>query len=307
MEAQGEGVARLTVQGGRCRVGQRACYQVAAWVVGLWFPVVAYGGWVIEQIEYANPGAEQTKTIQYISKNRLKVVSAGNTLIMDFHKNRFTATDQGNKAYWTGTLNEYGQEVQKFQQAATGLARQQMEMAMQDMPPDQRKAMEEMLKQMGGPGAPSQAQQPAKRPQVMVERTQETTTIAGYKATKAMVYADGKPYQEVWMTKGIDLKGDLDLKRVQGLQAKLTKTIMPEISGNQAVEEDPAYEKLFDEGYPVKIVELGERGEPESVTEVVRVEKRDIADKEFQPPEGYQRVDLREFFRQELEKLKRGD
>ena len=82
---------------------------------------------------------------------------------------------------------------------------------------------------------------------------------------------------------------------------------MPEIASRHAVEEDTAYEKLLDEGYPVKLVELGEGGERESVTEVVRAEKRNILDKEFQPPAGYQRIDLREFFRQELEKMKRGE
>ncbi|MBI3329199.1 MAG: DUF4412 domain-containing protein [Nitrospinae bacterium] len=283
------------------------CYQIAVWMVGLWFPVAACAGWVLEQIEYANPGAERTRTVQYISKNRLKTVGAGNTFIMDLHQNGFTASDQENRVYWSGTVHEYIQEVQTFQQTASDLARQQMEEALKDLPPDQRRAMEEVIKQREGPGVPPPAQQPAKRPQVTVERTQETTLIAGYKATKAMVYADGKPYQEVWLANGIDLKGDLDLKRMRGLQAKLSKAIMPESPGGQAVEEDPAYEKMLDEGYPVKIVELGERGEPESVTEVVRVEQRDIPDKEFQPPEGYRRIDLRAFFREELEKMKRGE
>jgi hypothetical protein len=73
------------------------------------------------------------------------------------------------------------------------------------------------------------------------------------------------------------------------------------------IEEDPSYEKMLDQGYPVKVVDLGERGEPESAIEVTRLEKRDIPDKEFQPPEGYRRIDLREFFQEELEKLRRGE
>jgi hypothetical protein len=73
------------------------------------------------------------------------------------------------------------------------------------------------------------------------------------------------------------------------------------------VEEDPAYEQLLEQGYPLKIVELGEGGEPESVTEVVRIDKRDIADGEFQVPKGYRRIDLHEFFREELETIKKGE
>jgi hypothetical protein len=287
--------------------GQIACYGIVLWTLGVWFPMVAHAGWVIEQSEYANPGAEGTKTTQYISKNRLKTVGEGNIFIMDFARDIFIATDQENRVYWSGTVDEYVREVQKFQQAANNLVRQQIEEAMKEMAPDQRKATEDLLQQMRGSGTPSPSQQSAKRPEVKVESTPETATIAGSKATKIMVYADGKPYQEVWLAKGTTLKGDLDLKRMRGLQTKLTQAIMADTPSRQVVEEDPAYEKMLDQGYPVKVVDLGERGEPESAIEVTRLEKRDIPDKEFQPPEGYRRIDLREFFQEELEKLRRGE
>jgi hypothetical protein len=82
---------------------------------------------------------------------------------------------------------------------------------------------------------------------------------------------------------------------------------MTTLPSRQSVEEDPAYAQLFEQGYPIKIVELGEGGEPESVTEVMRIDQRDIPEREFQPPEGYRRIDLREFFREELEKMKKGE
>jgi Domain of unknown function (DUF4412) len=282
-------------------------YGVVLWVVGLGMPMVASAGWVIEQIEYANLGAEGTSTRQYIAKNRLKTVGEGNTFIMDFAKNLFTATDQENRVYWSGTVHEYVQEVKSFQQAANDLAREQMAEAMKEMPPDQRQGMEDLLQQMRGANAVSPAPPAAKRPAVKVEPTAETAMLAGHKATKIMVYADGKPYQEVWLTKGLTLKADLDLKRLRSLQAKLTQAIMIDLPGRQAVEEDPAYEQLLEQGYPLKIVELGEGGEPESVTEVVRIDKRDIPEREFQVPEGYRRIDLHEFFREELEKMKKGE
>jgi hypothetical protein len=268
---------------------------------------MASAGWMIEQIEYANLGAEGTRTLQYISKNRLKTVGDGNTFIMDFAKNLFIATDQENRVYWSGTVDAYVQEVKTFQQASNDLAREQMEEAMKEMPPDQRKSAEDLLQQMRSSNASSPSQPAAKRPTVKVDPTAETATMAGQQATKIMVYADGKPYQEVWLAKGLTLKADLDLKRLRGLQAQLTQAIMADIPNRQAVEEDPAYEQLLEQGYPIKIVELGEGGEPESVTEVVRLDKRDIPDREFQVPEGYRRIDLREFFREELEKMKKGE
>lgn len=292
---------------GRLGRGWIVRYAVALWAIGLGMPKMASAGWMIEQIEYANLGAEGTRTLQYISKNRLKTVGDGNTFIMDFAKNLFIATDQENRVYWSGTVDAYVQEVKTFQQASNDLAREQMEEAMKEMPPDQRKSVEDLLHQMRSSNASSPPQPAAKRPAVKIEPTTETATIAGQQATKIMVYADGKPYQEVWLAKGLTLKADLDLKRVRGLQAQLTQAIMADIPNRQAVEEDPAYEQLLEQGYPIKIVELGEGGEPESVTEVVRLNKRDIPDREFQVPEGYRRIDLREFFREELEKMKKGE
>ena len=292
---------------GRLGRGWIVRYAAALWAIGLGMPIMASAGWMIEQIEYANLGAEGTRTLQYISKNRLKTVGDGNTFIMDFAKNLFIATDQENRVYWSGTVDAYVGEVKTFQQAANDLARAQMEEAMKEMPPDQRKSVEDLLQQMRSSNASSPSPPTAKRPVVKVEPTTETASIAGHQATKVMVYADGKPYQEVWLAKGLTLKADLDLKRLRGIQTQLTQAIMADIPNRQAVEEDPAYEQLLDQGYPIKIVELGESGEPESVTEVVRLDKRDIPEREFQIPEGYRRIDLREFFREELEKMKKGE
>jgi hypothetical protein len=286
---------------------QIARYYVVLWMVGLWFPTAAWAGWIIEQIEYANLGAEGTRTVQYIAKNRLRTMGDDNTFMMDFTKNLFIAADDENRVYWSGTVNDYVQEVKAFQQAANDLAREQMEEAMKEMPPDQRKTMEELLQQMRSATAPVPSQAASKRPEVKVVQTAETAMLAGHTAAKMMVYADGKPYQEVWIAKGLTLKADLDLKRLRSLQGKLTQAIMTDLPSRQSVEDDPAYERLLEQGYPMKIVELGEGGEPESVTEVVRIEKRDIPEREFQVPEGYRRIDLHEFFRDELDKLRKGE
>jgi hypothetical protein len=287
--------------------GQVAWYGIVLWVMSLGVPLLSDAGWVIEQIEHANLGAEGARTLQYIAKNRLKTVSDGNTFIMDFAKNLFIATDQENRVYWSGTVDAYVQEVNTFQQAANNLAREQMEEAMKEMPPDQRKTMEDLLQQMRPANASPAASPAAKRPTVKVEPTAETATIAGHQAAKIMVYADGKPYQEVWLARGLTLKADLDLKHLRRLQAKLTQAVMTDIPNRQSVEEDPAYEQLLEQGYPVKVVGLGEGGEPESVTEVVHIDKRDIPEREFQVPEGFRRIDLHEFFREELEKMKKGE
>lgn len=281
-------------------------YGMALCTIGFGIPMAASAGWVIEQIEYANLGAEGTKTLQYISKNRLKMVNEVNAFTMDFAKNLFIALDQEHRLYWSGTVDTYLQEVKTFQQATNDLARAQMIEAMKDMPVDQRKTMGDLLQQMPSVHAPSPPMPVVRKPAVTIEPTAETATLADYPTSKIMVYADGKPYQEVWLAKGLTMQADLDLKRLRDLQAQLAQAIMANISSRQSVEGDPAYEQLFEQGYPIKIVELGEGGEVESVTEVVRIDKRDISEREFQAPEGYRRIDLREFFREELEKMQKG-
>jgi hypothetical protein len=266
---------------GWLRCGRVVQYSVILWAISPWISTVAGAGWVIEQIEYANLGAEETRTLQYISKNRLKMVGDGNTFIMDFAKHLFIAADQEHRVYWSGTVESYMQEVKAYQQAAND--------------------------QMPSANASSPLLPVAKRPTVTIEPTAEIATIAEQKATKIMVYADGKPYQEVWLAKGLAMKADLDLKRLRDLQARLAQAIMANIPSSQSVEEDPAYTQLLEQGYPVKIVELGEGGEPASVTEVVHIDKRDIPEREFQAPEGYRRIDLREFFREALENMKKGE
>jgi len=280
---------------------------VLLWTIAFGIPMIASAGWIIEQIEYANLGAEGTRTLQYISKNRLKMVGDGHTFMMDFAKNLFTAADQEHGVYWSGTVDVYIQEVKAFQQAANDLARAQMVEAMKDMPADQRKAMEDLLQQMPSANTSLPSPPAARRPGVTIEPTAETATIAGQQASKIMVYADGKPYQEVWLAHGLTMQADLDLKRLRGIQTQLTQAIMANLPNRLAVEEEPAYTQLLEQGYPIKIVELGEGGEADSVIEVVRIDKRDISEREFQAPEGYRRVDLREFFREELEHMKKGE
>jgi hypothetical protein len=178
---------------------------------------------------------------------------------------------------------------------------------MKDMPPDQRQPMEDLLQQIPSANASAPSMPGAKRPTVTIEPTAEVATIAAQKATKFMVYADGKPYQEVWLAKDLTMQADLDLKRLRHLQAQLEQAIMANIPSSPSVEEDPAYTQLLEQGYPMKIVELGEGGEPASVAEVVHIDRRDIPEREFQAPEGYRRINLREFFREELEKMKKGE
>ena len=64
---------------GRLGRGWIVRYAAALWAIGLGMPIMASAGWMIEQIEYANLGAEGTRTLQYISKNRLKTVGDGHT------------------------------------------------------------------------------------------------------------------------------------------------------------------------------------------------------------------------------------
>ena len=219
-------------------------YTAVLWAIGLGMPMMASAGWMIEQIEYANLGAEGTRTLQYISKNRLKTVGDGNTFIMDFAKNLFIATDQENRVYWSGTVDAYVQEVKTFQQAANELAREQMEEAVKEMAPDQRKSMEDLLQQMRSANASSlsppscQTTSGENRADPRDRHDRGASRHQDHGLCRRQALSRGVAGQ------GLDAESDLDLKRLRGIQAQLTQAIMAGIQGRQAVEEEPAYEQI---------------------------------------------------------------
>jgi hypothetical protein len=173
-------------------------------------------------------------------------------------------------------------------------AMKQMQEAMKDMPPEQRKMMEQMMQKSapggGMPGAPPSAEA-CRPPRTEVRPTGQSAKIAGYSATRFDVFEDGKFVQEVWVTPTVTAWRELDPKKMERFGQDMAKAMegLPGCGRNRARQagadlNDPAW-KLSTEGYPVRTVFHGQ--DEGRVLEVVKAENRAVPATEFQPPADF--------------------
>jgi hypothetical protein len=243
----------------------------------LLLPLSADAGWVI-----LDEGGDQT----LLSRGRLKMApkkAEGHSMAIDVGRARLWIANAGRRAYWEGPVEEYCQAVRGTMAAVD----QQMAEAMKDLPPAQREQMLQMMKQMGR-GAPGASGPP---PRVSVERTSETQTIAGLSARKYHVLANGKLYEELWLTTDAALLRELDLGRAPDTFGRMFACMVG--GGSDRVEATAEYRQVYAQGWPLKAVYHGEGGGAGRAV-VMKVESRDIPDREFAPPAGFRAAPLAE-------------
>ncbi|HET7340122.1 MAG TPA: DUF4412 domain-containing protein [Methylomirabilota bacterium] len=227
-----------------------------------------------------------------ISRGRLKIAPRDGdvSMVMDVGRGRMMVADAKRRLYWEGTVEQYCQEMQGAMAGAMAEMEKQMAEHLKDMPPAQRQQMEQMMRQMGrGSAAGAPAGPP---PQVTVERTNETATIAGLAARKYRVLSNGTAYEEVWLTSDAALLREVEAGRAPDTLGRMSGCMASAGSDRPAATAE--YRKLFAEGWPLKLTYLagGNRGG----TTVMTVERRDIPDTEFAVPTAYRAAPLGELF-----------
>lgn len=248
-------------------------------------PTSVQAGIVIEEISYskANPD-EKEKTITYISKNQVKEVeSDGNYTLWDLNKGTLYRVNPRKKSFAGGEF------IEEFIKEMKEAIRQMKEMGMpsEKMPPPEKTA----------------PPKPAPRLKYTVKNTGQTTRIAGYLATKYQVYRGKDLDEEVWISQDLEkeIKKDLDYKRFERLYRELERALEAAFGplSTTEVEMDDTTERdrLYEQGWEMKGIDhsIGE------VTEVIKVEKKEIPDREFQIPLGYKKVSARIFLEMEEE------
>jgi hypothetical protein len=239
----------------------------------------AEAGWLI-----VDENGDQT----LISRGRLKMSpkqADGHSMVLDLARARMWVADAGRKLYWDGTVEEYCQAVRGTMAATQKMMAEQMK----DMPPAQREQMMQMLKQMGGDGASGPP------PRVTIERTADTEKIAGLAARKYRVLANGKLYEQLWLTTDTALVRELELARAPDTFGRMFACVAG--SGSERVEATGDYRQIFAEGWPLKAVYHGEGGGPGRAL-VTRVEQRELGEPAFAPPGGFRAAPLAEVFGQ---------
>src|SRR6184192_8360 len=229
-----------------------------------------------------------------LSRGRLKITpkdASGIAMVLDVGRARMWVADAGRRVYWEGTVEQYCQEMRGAMSGAMAEMEQRMAEQLKDVPPAQREQMEQLMKQMGRGRGGAPAGPP---PQVTIERTNETARIAGLPARKYRVLSNGKPHEELWLTTDAALLRELDAGRAPETFGRMSACMVGMAGGGERPEASPEFRKLYAEGWPLKVVYLGEGGPADST--VTKVEPRDIPETEFAPPTGYRAAPLTEVF-----------
>ena len=230
----------------------------------------------------AYAGVEMTQsdgTKMYFSANQMKHIDAegerGVWHIMDADKGMFYMVNDNIKSYTSGTPEEF---CSQFTSMMSGM----MEEMMKRMPPEYKEQME----------AAKKAEPEA---DVQMKNAGNGGAVAGYKTEKYNVIANGSSHGDVWVTNDASLIKELGSSRVKlaGMIDKATGC-MRQLShaggmGGQDIENSAAYAQaytgLLGKGFIVKEAHNGD-----TRYEIVKIEKKDIQDSEFQVPAGYKKV-----------------
>lgn len=234
-----------------------ACATVAS-AQGLYWETTNTGG---------GQGAPQKA--QFWAMPKMMKISAedGNTVILRSDQDKLISIDNKKKTYWEMPFAQL-EEMSKQMQGQMDAAREQMKAKMKDLPPDQRAMVEKMMGKMQGNGEEKAAT-------VDVKALPETRKIGGYDCSKYEATEDGKTILTAWTTKDIPAFAPMRADFV-ALQKRLNATNRAFHSGLSE-----AYTKI--DGFPMET----EVGSMKSV--VTKVEPKNLAASEFQPPADYKK------------------
>lgn len=230
----------------------------------------AQAGWIIHELH------DGQLSTMYVQDNLVKHVEpTGAVSIIDLNKGLLYFLDPPRKVYWSGT-------PQAYQDAIKADMRRTMTQELAKVPADQqadtRKMMEQVLETHTMP--PSDQS-------VEVKSLNQTVVIGGFKAQGYQVFADGNLRQELWIAGKLDFRQDLDWSKMAA--------IMREVNLGAQADYDPLNPpvlELMKKGYPVRSID--HMGESSEITQVTKVEKKDLPKELFQVPPGYQALPLGE-------------
>lgn len=164
----------------------------------------------------------------------------------------------------------------------------QIQEMLKDVPPEQRAAVEQMMKQQ----MPSTG---GAEPVTEIRSTGESGEKNGYSAREFELYRDGRREKSFWVTDWDNIEGGRDAARAFGSMAEFVQELqdaMPDFAKSSAVGTN-AYEHLEElGGFPVVTIDYAPDGSVmgESHLKRSRIEALDAG--EFEAPDGYARKTL---------------
>jgi hypothetical protein len=255
---------------------RRTCYQTLGITILLLGLAVQAHGQIYTERMTTGMGNDQQHSQTYYMPKMMKIVHHnGNALIIRLDKELLISVDNQKKEYSQMTFAELETRMKEMR-GRMEAALQEMQKKMADMPPEQRKLMEQMMAKSPVAGL--------RGGQYEVKRSGETKTISGFACTKYVVTRDGSDVLVLWTTKDVKefatLRQDYEqfVRRMAPLPASASKG-----SGGMPTDAWTEAMKVID-GFPIQEEVMG------VTTVVTKLVRKPIATSEFEPPAGYKQV-----------------
>lgn len=250
---------------------------LAALLVGAW-PVLA--GVVLKGEETRGEGGGKTPIAMYFDKNKLRIDSAEGGVIYRGDLKKMMMISTADRSY-----SEMSEADRKKMKAQIEQAMRQMREQMRSMPPEQRKMIEEMMKNQpggpGGPGAPGGSKITYKKVGAGVKAGKwKCDNFAGFK-NGVKVSEDCIVRLSVLGLKASDLAVMEAMEKFLdfgGADADIS--LSPE-----AIKRIAGYR-----GFPVRSIEYAEDGSVESTMLLKSVKRMRIPASTFDAPQGYKKT-----------------
>jgi hypothetical protein len=212
-------------------------------------PGIAQAGWVGQWTNVAVRGDGERMTPEVstmaIANGQMRVTQPQIVTVVDYNKGRFTVMNPTKGYFWTGTIDDYVDEM----------TRNRPEMREKVLPRNPGAGKDQDVE-----GEDAQASRPRqidlnKLPPVSITPTGIKERIAGFETMKYEIRSDGELFQEVWVAPSLDVSGDLNLDKYLAEQRKLSTPMLGKSSGPyNALYRSEEYRKLLDKSFALKLV-----------------------------------------------------
>jgi Domain of unknown function (DUF4412) len=234
-----------------------------------------------------------------VSKGKVKELAGddeGPQSVFDLATARAWMSNPERRVYWEGTIDELCTTIRETARSMAKQMEQSIESQLAKLPPETRAKAEELRKTLAAKRAAEEGKEEHGPGVIKVERTSETAMIADQPTRKYRVVVDGRLYEEDWLTTDSALSKEFALDKASAVMSRVSACAQssdPEGSHGIGVDEGRVYQKLYPQGWPLKAVSHAE-GKTRTKTEITQVERKDVAEGEFQPPAGYRKAPLAE-------------
>lgn len=243
----------------------------------------ASAGWVITQRSYDSDEGQETALIEkvYLQNNKMKVVRNEVITIFNLNNEMITLLNSAKKIYWTGNVASYKVEIKNAMQSAMDEQLKNATLAQKDMI---KKMYQGMMESIDDPS--KFAGEVPEEYDLQINRTSEKERIAGHIAVKYDVSVNGTIKEEAWISESSRAHKEFDINKFY----TIFNDFISQAGTIAFYQLDDKYIEFSKKGFPLKSIDYF--GGYESISEVIKLEKENIAPTEFVSPSDYQKVNL---------------